>query len=212
MASILRVKDKDGIVHEIPSIKGDKGDPGPALAVTNTASVGQTIKITAVDENGQPTEWEAVDMGSDGDAWRLITNKTLTEIVTIIDVNSDIDGSPFSLKKIKMVFVPVTVSPEGETLSSVGVRASLNGTVFDGFMISGDNYSVSNGRSLFYEASAEFASFFTSVMLPNDASTVRAYTRTKIGESFTSIKIGTSNSRKQAFGIGTVLEVWGVDA
>ena len=30
--------------------------------MTNTATVGQTIKVSAVDENGQPTEWEAVDM------------------------------------------------------------------------------------------------------------------------------------------------------
>lgn len=41
---------------------GPPGPPGPALTVTNTATVGQTVKITAVDENGQPTEWEAVDM------------------------------------------------------------------------------------------------------------------------------------------------------
>ncbi len=41
---------------------GPPGPPGPALTVTNTAAVGQTIKITSVDENGQPTEWEAVDM------------------------------------------------------------------------------------------------------------------------------------------------------
>lgn len=41
---------------------GPQGPAGPALAVTNTAAVGQTVKITAVDENGQPTEWEAVDM------------------------------------------------------------------------------------------------------------------------------------------------------
>lgn len=35
-------------------------------AVTNTATVGQTIKVSAVDENGKPTEWEAVDMPSGG--------------------------------------------------------------------------------------------------------------------------------------------------
>ena len=35
---------------------------GGGLTVTNTAAVGQTIKVSAVDENGQPTEWEAVDM------------------------------------------------------------------------------------------------------------------------------------------------------
>lgn len=41
---------------------GPPGPPGPALAVTNTATVGQTIKVAAVDENGKPTEWEAVNM------------------------------------------------------------------------------------------------------------------------------------------------------
>lgn len=35
---------------------------GGGITVTNTAAVGQTIKVSAVDENGQPTEWEAVDM------------------------------------------------------------------------------------------------------------------------------------------------------
>lgn len=35
---------------------------GGGLTVTNTAAVGQTIKVSAVDETGQPTEWEAVDM------------------------------------------------------------------------------------------------------------------------------------------------------
>lgn len=35
---------------------------GGGITVTNTAAVGQTVKITAVDETGQPTEWEAVDM------------------------------------------------------------------------------------------------------------------------------------------------------
>lgn len=39
---------------------------GPAIAptipATATAAVGQTIKVSAVNENGQPTEWEAVDI------------------------------------------------------------------------------------------------------------------------------------------------------
>ena len=41
---------------------GPPGPPGPALAVTNPAAVGQTIRVSAVNENGQPTKWEAVDM------------------------------------------------------------------------------------------------------------------------------------------------------
>lgn len=39
-----------------------KGEPGKDGVVPVTgAAVGQTIKITAVDENGNPTEWEATD-------------------------------------------------------------------------------------------------------------------------------------------------------
>ena len=41
---------------------GPPGPPGPALTVTNTAAVGQTIRVSVVNENGKPTEWEAVDM------------------------------------------------------------------------------------------------------------------------------------------------------
>ena len=59
--------------------KGDKGDTGPqgpqgeqgpagvadiSLSVTG-ATVGQIAKITAVDDSGKPTAWEAVDMPSD---------------------------------------------------------------------------------------------------------------------------------------------------
>ena len=36
------------------------------------ASVGQTIKVKAVDENGKPTEWEAVDMLSGGGHWETV--------------------------------------------------------------------------------------------------------------------------------------------
>lgn len=61
-----------------PGIRGEKGETGPAGAkgadgkdgagmdVTG-ATVGQIAKITAVDAQGKPTEWEPVDMpGGDG--------------------------------------------------------------------------------------------------------------------------------------------------
>lgn len=35
---------------------------GGGITVTNTAAVGQTIRVSAVDDVGKPTEWEAVDM------------------------------------------------------------------------------------------------------------------------------------------------------
>lgn len=59
--------------------KGDTGPQGPAgagLDVTG-ATVGQTVKIAAVDANGVPTAWVPVDMASGGGV------KTLTLIADI---------------------------------------------------------------------------------------------------------------------------------
>ena len=46
------------------------------------ATVGQIAKITAVDESGKPTEWEAVDMPSGGgDEWELIAHINVADDV-----------------------------------------------------------------------------------------------------------------------------------
>lgn len=45
----------------------NQGGGGSSLPIVNTAAIGQTIKVFAVDENGQPTEWEAVDIESGGE-------------------------------------------------------------------------------------------------------------------------------------------------
>lgn len=125
MAAIIRVRDKNGNVIDIPAIvgapgekgetgaqgeKGDKGDPGANGAngedgytplrgtdywteadkaeilkdvleqfptggciEVSGATVGQTVKISAVDEEGVPTAWEPVDMPSGEKAWESIS-------------------------------------------------------------------------------------------------------------------------------------------
>lgn len=60
---------------EIPS--GGSGGTDISLGLTS-ATVGQTIKVKAVDESGKPTAWEAANMQSGG-VWELITDVTLTE-------------------------------------------------------------------------------------------------------------------------------------
>lgn len=42
----------------------DDGFQGGGIAVTG-ATVGQTVKISAVDESGKPTKWDSVDFPSD---------------------------------------------------------------------------------------------------------------------------------------------------
>lgn len=93
------------------------GPAGPALAVTNTAAVGQTVKITAVDENGQPTEWEAVDMAEQVQAdWNqnditaadYVKNRTHYEESTYVDYVLNMSGT---------VITGFSMAEAGETMA-----------------------------------------------------------------------------------------------
>lgn len=77
------------------------------ISAPESASVGQTIVVKAVDESGKPTEWEAADMPSGGgtltaDDWVKITtvsfvkgDETVQHIIT-----EDSSGNPFSYDEI----------------------------------------------------------------------------------------------------------------
>ena len=81
---------------------------GGGITVTNTASVGQTVKITAVDENGKPTEWEAVDMENGGNAglWEHICDITTTEELDAgIEITKNEAGILLSDLKYNEIFV-----------------------------------------------------------------------------------------------------------
>jgi hypothetical protein len=54
-ASILI--EENGVIKRAP-----KDEVGGGIKVASTAKVGQTIVVKAVDENGNPTEWECVDV------------------------------------------------------------------------------------------------------------------------------------------------------
>lgn len=59
---------------------GAPGKDGAGVDITG-AAVGQIPRITAVDADGKPTAWEAVDMAGGGDEW---------EKIATIDVTSDV--------------------------------------------------------------------------------------------------------------------------
>lgn len=70
-----------------------------SLNVTG-AAVGQTIKVKAVDADGKPTAWEAVDMAAgDTEVWEKVCQVTTTENVSFI-------YQPFGgyYKKIRAIF------------------------------------------------------------------------------------------------------------
>lgn len=74
-----------------------------SLNVTG-ATVGQTIKVKAVDAHGKPTAWEAVDMAAgDTEVWEKVCQVTTTEDVSFI-------YQPFGgyYKKIRAIFLGET--------------------------------------------------------------------------------------------------------
>lgn len=79
-----------------------------SLNVTG-ATVGQTIKVKAVDADGKPTAWEAVDMAA-GEVWETLAETTLEEeSVPILDIGAM--ASSFSRLRFYFTF-PIVESVE----------------------------------------------------------------------------------------------------
>ena len=99
---------------DIPS-----GGTDTSLGLTG-ATVGQTVKIKAVDENGAPTEWEAADAAS-GEDWEFINEISTNEWISSVTINQDSNGNPFSLKKMRIFMtLPKTTNEAGEEQSNSG--------------------------------------------------------------------------------------------
>lgn len=80
-------------VRDIPS-----GGTDISLGLT-AATIGQTIKVKAVDTDGKPTAWEAVDTGGGGETWELINEVTLSEDAMSVVFDKDKSGAAFALRK-----------------------------------------------------------------------------------------------------------------
>lgn len=79
---------------EVSTVTGDY------IPVPSTAEVGQTIVVKAVDENGKPTAWEAVDLPNNekfivtfsGEGRPYVCDKTMDEIVNAYENGQDISA------------------------------------------------------------------------------------------------------------------------
>ena len=92
-------------VRDIPS-----GATDISLGLT-AATIGQTIKVKAVDTDGKPTAWEAVDMAGGGEReWVEIGEVTTTEDTTekmTMKFTQDVHGNPLSLKGVLIIGKPI---------------------------------------------------------------------------------------------------------
>ena len=139
--------DNEGNVTEkdIPEGSADK-----SLGITGT-DIGKTIVVKAVDENGKPTEWEAVDMPSGGsgggETWRLLNSVVTEEDVDVLSVTADSDGKPFSLKKVK-VFARI----RGNTSGATGwMRLTVNNLRNAFYMAITNSFAVTDGQDYFWQ-------------------------------------------------------------
>lgn len=113
----------DGKLY-VPDMSGGGGGIGSGdyIPVPPTAEVGQTIVVKAVDENGKPTEWEAVDMAGGSD-------QNTVQIVNISDevVDEKFDfilhgkGLYFSSNNISFSFLRWDENYENYTVASTSL-------------------------------------------------------------------------------------------
>lgn len=77
-----------------------------SLGLTS-AAVGQIAKIAAVDADGKPTAWEAVDIpAGGGQNWELINHIKIAddaEETSALTISVDFSGNAFSLSRIRLI-------------------------------------------------------------------------------------------------------------
>ena len=80
---------------------GGSGGTDISLGLTS-ATVGQTIKVKAVDTDGKPTAWEAAESG---EKWEKIAEIIIpddAEESNALTINKDLNGQPFALLKARL--------------------------------------------------------------------------------------------------------------
>lgn len=203
---------------KIPSTAAEVG----AIPVPSTATVGQTIKVSAIDATGKPTAWEAVDFpeGGGGDEWRLIKRITLEENITRIpNFSVDDDGNAFDLKAIRVT------SPN--IASSVYVSNDMHGRVWIGnrdytenrndTVFKGNSYieisMTQNPSNYPFWGQIEYMSDVWCVKTSNGTSGYRT-NRLELAKRNTiqSVGLGVNNGNNFRYAAGVVIEFWGVDA
>lgn len=218
----------DGVALEIEEYKrwrekhpGENVPPFASSIDDITATVGQTIVVKSVDENGKPTEWEAAD---NTENLRLIKAITLTEDVSAFDTfTTDDNGNSFALKKL--VFLCDCVAASGATKggeirvwlskSSGNPNNNRDWSLRNTYMQ--PQYSTSKcftflSVELFPELKVAKTFVSSGASSPHFAATKTdnpIWERTYVIDAFRSFAFQIEGA---ALGAGSSIEVWGVDA
>lgn len=114
-----------GIPKGADGRSGGSGGTDISLGLTS-ATVGQTVRIKAVDADGKPTAWEAADLPAGaGETWQFITEITLDDAVNVVTINKDANGNSFALKRV-MIDCVITLNTDDPFTN---IKTRLNGHV-----------------------------------------------------------------------------------
>lgn len=130
--------------------KGETGPQGPAGAGLNVtgATVGQTVKISAVDENGVPTAWVPVDMasGEDTKEWTKIIDVSVTEATQMFKRDGLDNYTEFFLKWSDLQNATTVNSGQDLYINNVIVASTAITVQKSGAAIYGWTWLKYNGR------------------------------------------------------------------
>ena len=158
----------------------NQGGGGSSLPIVNTATVGQTIRVYAVDETGNPTEWEAVEFPAGGGEWELIIDTTFTEAAGLD--TGEIPG------KTKMMCV--FAAPKGDEAVVLYTSAKAFGKSLGGFAMVSATYGKIGfifAEKLYENSIVYFGSGDTTSTTPTLDTTARANVTTAYNRITTDI-------------------------
>jgi hypothetical protein len=194
---------------EVPEYDG-KYIPAP-----ETAAVGQTVVVKAVDETGKPTQWEAADMRSGGSSngYTLLNSLTLSEETRIVEFTSDLSGNPFEVEDLLILLrtTPMEGASEKCQIQFVfftgtqKVSASLTNAVWTGTTQIGCSSTIIKPY-----ASTMFRMSCIRNGETQPATAFGAYDGSLTADSYVDkIQVFIPTSANHSFGVGTTIEVYG---
>lgn len=145
--------------------------------------------------------------------WRLIANAEITEAVRAIAFDKDIDGNALNLRKV-MIYMK-SIKSEDSTTTGNG-RIFLNNTspslLFSGMSV-GDNFAYSNIYFELLSNGLPLGYGTTSSTSLGQNPTLKTINLSPGFDKHTSIyKLKFDTDKQTAlYGIGTTIEIWGVD-
>ena len=123
---------------------------GASVPVIQTATVGQTVVVKAVDENGKPTEWEAADMGGGDVSWNDLQDRPFGDVV---ESTTLVENYTAEFEARTNVSVPLTATSSSS--SDKPLRVVWDGVVYD-------NVGISYGGSVFMDYIAGSSSIWNA--------------------------------------------------